>query len=680
MLALPYDGPGTLLAAAIGLPLLLCPGAVFAQGLAMPGWREARTRLDRMALSVLCTLACLPVLLDLAGRFGPWPTVAVAVALAIPGAALLARRAPEAVPARCLAVVVAAIALYGVFSIGMMLDWPVAGGAVRSVLMADYVKHATATRAIADAGTPPYDPTFLTTDRPAIYYYFYYTLPAVTERLGLGTVEGRHAAFGLAAWTGPILFALARTVYRQARIDRPRPGAWSVETWLVVLLLTTGLDILGVGAIGILSGGQNWLEDFEQWNEQVAAWLTSALWVPHHVAGLVAALVALMALAAEDEAPADPARSLRRVGLAGLALASLAGLSIYLAMGAGLTLALWLGRLAWRRHWWSLARVLAAGLVALALAGSWLATIVRGRVLGADPPLTLGVRRFVIADTILPPDSLIQSLTNLLALPLSYGLEFGAFAIGAAMYWRTRREEPGSELAQLLVLAALSSFLIGSFLRSSVLFNDLGWRVMLFAQLAMLLWTLAALRSGFVLRPVPTFDGSRRAGIGFLACMAIGFVGEAYGMTQYRWNRNTTPAEAALVPQERAAWAWLDRTLPAGTVVQERPDPPRNRAYGYGLYGRFRTAVSDPYNGILFGAPSAAVAARVARLSPIFSDPGLSRAEAMARAAEAGIGVLVVTARDPVFAAPGAWPQRAIPIHAEPGVRAFAVSPEAQIP
>ncbi|ACA17019.1 hypothetical protein M446_2580 [Methylobacterium sp. 4-46] len=681
MLSLPYDVPGTLLAGLLAGPVLLGPGALLAQGLAMPGWQEARTRLDRAALALLAGLAGLPVLLDLAGRLGPGAMVAAALALAVPGTVLLARPAPDPVPRGVLVRTLLGMALYAAFATLMLVDWPVTGGALRSVLMADYVKHAAATWAIAEAGTPPYDPTFLTAERPAVYYYFFYTLTAAVERLGLGAIAGRQAAFGLALWTGPVLFALARTVYAAARLDRPRPGAWSIGAWLVLLLLTTGLDILGVAAIGVLSGGENWLADFEQWNEQVAAWLTSALWVPHHVAGLVAAMVGLMALAAEDEAPADRSRSLRRVALAGLAFASLAGLSIYLAIGAAATLALWLGRLAWRRRWASVARGLLSGALALALAGAWLASILRGRVLGAEPPLALQIRKFIIADTVLPPDSAIQSLTNLIALPLSYGLEFGAFLIGTLAFWRDGAlSRPRSELAVLLALAALASLLIGSFLRSSVLFNDLGWRVMLFAQLAALLWTLAALRASFALRPSPVLGGSRRAALGFLACMGLSFVGEAYGMVQYRRNSVMTAEEIALLPQERAAWDWLDRNLPAGTVVQGRPDPTRNRAFGYGLYGRFRTAVSDPYNGILFGAARQEVAARIARLSPIFADPSLTLSEAMGRAASAGVDVLVVTALDPVFAAPGAWPRAATPRHANAGVMLFAVPPAARAP
>ncbi|ACL59514.1 conserved hypothetical protein [Methylobacterium nodulans ORS 2060] len=682
MFAFPYDIPGTLLAAALCIPFLLCPGAVFAQILDAPGWAEARTRLDRIAVAALCSFACLPVLLDLAGRLGPWPMVASVVVLAVPGAVFLAKPAPTPVPRRGLIVTALALAAYAAFVVAMLVDWHVSGGARRSLLMVDYVKHATASWVIAEAGTPPYNPTFLTPDRPAAYYYFFYTLTAVIERLGLGAVAGRQAVFGLDLWMGPALFALARTVYGQARLDRARPGAWRAETWLLILLLTTGLDLLGVVVIGILSNGANFLVDFEQWNTQVSAWLTSVLWVPHHVAGLIAAMVGAMALAAEDDAPPDLRRSLRRGALAGLAFASLAGLSIYLAIGLAATMALWLVRLALRRRWASLARALGAAALALALAGSWLATIVQGRVLGGgDPSLAFEIRKFLIVDILLPPGSPIQAITNFLALPLNYGLEFGAFLIGSLVFWkREGRRGLASELSVVLVLATAASFLIGSFLRSSILFNDLGWRVMLFAQLATLLWTLAAVRAGFEARPVLALGGSRRAAVLFLACIRLGIAGEIYGMIQLRWNRIMTAEEVALLPQERDAWAWLTRNAPRGTVVQERPDPPLCRAYGYGLYGHFPTAVSDPCNGLLFGASAAAVEARIARLAPVFADPRLTFAEAMAVAAEERVGILVVTQQDPVFAAPTAWTRAAQPLYANPGVMIFAVPDAARAP
>ncbi|MFE1598630.1 hypothetical protein [Methylobacterium sp. ID0610] len=679
MIALPYDGPGTLLAAALCLPLLLAPGAVFAQGLDAPGWAQARTRLDRMAVAALCSVAGLPVLLDLAGRFGSGPMLGLTLALAAPGILILARRAPERTPPRVLALTALAVALDALFVVAMLVDWPVPGGAVRSLPMDDYVKHATATWIITQTGTPPANPTLFEPGRTAVYYYFFYTLTAVIERAGFGLISGREASFGLAIWTGPLLFALARVVYAQARLGREGPGIPRAEPWLLALLLATGLDLLGVGLIALLSGG-NWLANFEQWNTEVSAWLTSALWVPHHVAALIAAMVGLMALAAEHEAPA--ARGLRRVILAGLAFASLAGLSIYLAMGVAATLLLWLGRLVLLRHGASLGRALASGLLALLLAGSWLATIVQGRVLGGGrAPLALEVRRFTIPDTVMPEGSLLQMAVNLLALPLNYALEFGPFLVGALAFWRLeRRRGLTGELSVLLVLGTVASLLVGSFLRSRILFNDLGVRVLLLAQLAALVWTLAAVQRGLVRGPVPPGLGTPRTRILFLGCIAVSLLGEVYGFTRYRWNSEMEARDVALLPQEREAWAWLAARRPPGTVVQEFPNPPLGRAYGYGLYGQFPTAISDPFNGLLFGGTDAEVNARIARLTPIFEDARLSSGEALRRAAAEGIEILVVTARDPVFAAPGAWPRTLAPLHANPGVMVFAVPDAARAP
>ncbi|MFE1598631.1 hypothetical protein [Methylobacterium sp. ID0610] len=678
--SLPYDGPGTLLAAALCLPLLLAPGAVFAQGLDAPGWAQARTRLDRMAVAALCSVAGLPVLLDLAGRFGSGPMLGLALALAAPGILILARRAPERTPPRVLALTALAVALHALFVVAMLVDWPVPGGAVQSLMALDYVKHAAATWAIAEAGTPPYNPAFLAPGEPASYYYFFYTLTAVIERAGFGLISGREASFGLAIWTGPLLFALARLVYAQARLAPPDPDAPRAEPWLVLLLLTTGLDLIGIAALGLLPRAGAGLAGFEQWNTPVDAWLTSALWVPHHVAALAAALVGLMALAAEHEAPPRLGRSLRRVVLAGLAFASLAGLSIYVALGLGAGLLLWLGRLVLLRHGASLARTAAAGLLALALAGSWLATIVRGRVLGGGPaPLAVEIRRFPLLDSLVPDDGPAQGLVDLLALPLSYGLEFGAFAVGAALFWRLegRRGFTG-ELSVLLALCAGAALLVGSFVKSAVLFNDLGTRVMLFPQLALLLWTLAAIQRGLLQPGLRALVIPPRARDAFVACLAISLVGEVLGMVQFRRNATMTGQDVALLPFEREAWSWLAAHLPRGTVVQEHPRQDFDRALGYGLYGHFPSAVADHANALLFGGSEPAIRARIARLIPVFADTELPAGEAMAVSAAERIGILVITGRDPVFAAPAAWPRTIRPVYANPGVMVFAVpGPEA---
>ena len=79
---------GTLVALVLFATLLVCGGAFFARVLNFPGFAEARLA-ERAGLSLLCGLACLPIVLDLTGRLGPVPMALVATASALVGAALL---------------------------------------------------------------------------------------------------------------------------------------------------------------------------------------------------------------------------------------------------------------------------------------------------------------------------------------------------------------------------------------------------------------------------------------------------------------------------------------------------------------------------------------------------------------------------------------------------------------
>lgn len=647
MLFLVEELSATLIASLFLLSLLACSGAFFASALRFPGFAGA-SGLDRLGLSLLCALACLPALLDLAGRAGPWPMTFVALAFAALGGgeALRALRDARGVLART----APWPAVWSLAVAALLVDWPTPGGLRHATPVVDYVKHAAATWAIEASGTPPFNPTLYAPGGHAAYYYFFYTLTAA-DALALQPlgVVARHAAYAGAVAMGPALLALAWTVSSRAGAD-DAAGAderrAKTAGLVVALLLTTGLDILPTFALAGLRG------DFrlgpEDWNEQVTSWLSSVLWVPHHLAGLCAAMAGLIALTRDPADRAGP--NWRRVLFAGLAFASMAGLSIYVAMAGAATAAVWTLTLAVRRRRAEAAAAVAAGLLSLLVAGPWLRTILARAETGVQPA-ALAVRKFPLADALLP-EGWLRVLADLALMPVGYALEFGVFAIGAVVFWR-RAGRAGAErdLGAVLVIAAASSFLIGSFVRSTILFNDLGWRVMLFAQLATLVWTLAAWRAG-------AFARGRLRRIG-LACLWLGYLAGAHAVVYDRADPlDLTPARANLA-DEIAAWRWLDARLPALAVVQENPGKPR--AFSYGLYGRFPEAVSDRDNSRLFGGDEALVQSRLADIAPLFADPSTSPDAVRAVAARYGLSAIVVAAPDPVFAAPNAWPQKLAP-------------------
>lgn len=628
--------------------LILGGGALFARALRFPGFVEA-TAIERAGIAIICGFACLPVLLDLSCRFGVRAMTAFAVAGAVAGGPAFFRGASFKFNRRLLLwVAVAAFWILGATAI--MIDWPAGSGLAHSLPVIDHVKHAAATWSVAQSGTPPWNPTFYEPGRPAAYYYFFYTLTAAVNLLGgrIG-VEARHAAYAGAIFAGFALFALAYQVWRRAGTDKAagvKDPARPVGFAVLALLLATGLNILPVLAFAILSGGKVWLKDPQWWDDQVTSWLASALYVPHHVAALCAAFVGFIALGRMSSGG-----DVRRTILAALAFASMAGMSIYVAIGAAVTACIWLVLLLCSRRWADSAYLTLAGLGAILVAAPWLATLLP--LLGGDglPPISIRLRGPLWLDALFESD-FKRGLARAVTMPFFYAIEFGIFGLGALAFWRKAgRRGLATDLAQVLAIGTAASFVIGSFLRSTILNNDLGWRVMLFAQIATFTWTLSAALAG-------AFAGHGAFAASARICLILGYVTIAYALVQMRHNPPQDAVQRATLGDEIEAWSWLGAHLPEGAAVQSQPNV--ERAFSYGLYGRFPTPVSDHHNGRLFGAPASAVEARIAEIAPIFSDPAISYPDVLRIATHYGVSALIVTALDPVFADTKSWAASAL--------------------
>jgi len=473
--------------------LILGGGASFAWAFRFPGFIGAAA-IERAGIALLCGFACLPVLLDLSCRFGTGAMTALALAATVAGGPALFRGGSFKFNRRHLIwAVLAAFWILG--GAAIMIDWPFGPGLAHSFLVIDYVKHAAATWSVAQSGTPPWNPTFYEPGRRAAYYYFFYTLTAVVSLVGgHAGIEARHAAYAGAIMAGFALFALAYQVWRRAGTDEAagvkdpsRPAGFG----MLALLLTTGVDILPVLAFAALSGGKIWFKETGWWNDPVTSWLHSTLIVPHHVAALCAAFVGFIALAR----PAGGG-DVRRTVLAALAFASMAGMSVYIAIGAAVIACVWLILLLCARRWADSVNLTLAGMGAIIVAAPWLNTLLP--LFGGDgpPAISIRLRGPLWLDAVFQSD-FEGGLARALTMPFFYAIEFGVFGLGAFAFWRKAgRRGLASDLSQVLVIGSAASFIIGSFLRSTVLNNDLGWRVMLFAQIATFTWTLSAARAG----------------------------------------------------------------------------------------------------------------------------------------------------------------------------------------
>jgi hypothetical protein len=649
----------TMLAFLLMSLLILGGGALFAKALRFPGFVEAAA-IERAGIALLCGFACLPVLLDLACRFGTGVMTALALVVALAGGPTQLRGVSLEINRSSLLWAAASVA-WIVGATVMLIDWPAGSGFSHSYLVIDYVKHAAATWSVAQTGTPPLNPTYFEPGRRAAYYYFFYTLTAAVNILGgLIGVQARHAAYAAAIAAGFAIFALVYQIWRRAGTDdaagvkhSSRPAGFA----MLALLLTTGMDILPVLAFAGTSSGRVWFKETEWWGDQVTSWLDSTLYVPHHVAALCAAFVGFIALGRPGGGG-----DLRRTILAAFAFASMAGMSVYVAIGATVTAGIWLIVLLSDRRFADSLNLTLAGIGAFFLAAPWLTTLLP--LFGGDgsPPIAIGLRGPLGIDALFESD-LEGGLVRAAAMPFFYAIEFGIFGLGAFAFWRKAgRRGYGTDIAQILVIGTATSFMIGSFLRSTILNNDLGWRVLMFAQLATLIWTLSAARAG-------AFAGCGAFAVTARTCLILGYVTIAYALFQIRWNPPQDSLKQATLSDEIAAWSWLDAHLPEGAAVQSQPDV--ERAYSYGLYGRFPAPVSDHHNGRLFGVSRSAVEARIADIAPVFSDPAMSYSDVLRISAPYGISALVVTALDPVFADPKAWAATVPASYSNPHVRVF---------
>jgi len=658
----------TLAAAVILLLLLSGSGAFFAKTLAFPGLGSTSAP-QRLGIGLLCGIACLPVLLDLAGHIGPLAMLGLALGTWLCGVPMLAVDVSR-IKGRTFGIGAALFAIWALFAGFMVVDLPADHGRLlHSYLVTDYVKHTSATWSIAQSGTPPWNPAAYVPGGHAVYYYFFYCLTAVTSLIGapLG-LEARHAAFAAPAVIGVALFAMACLAWQRSGLDfksdnpsknffaRQRP-----EVVLGILLCATGLDLLPVLWLVAATGGMV-PTDVEQWNAQVTSWISSCLWVPHHTSALCTALIGFIALSSSKDETAPPCW--RNVILAGVAFASMAGMSVYVGIGGALSTVIWAVTLLLRGRMQTAFRVAIAGVFALCLATPWIVSLVPAVGSGGPPPIDFRLRVFKLSDVLIESDSL-RSLARLLLLPLSYMIEFGVFALGTFRFWKELRHRAfPTELARLLLISTLVALVIGSFLSSTIVNNDLGWRIVLFAQFGTLIWTMSALRYDF--SPATEFGKT------ILLCLALSYGFNLLAFFQLRFNAGSTYIQSAFLPDEIAAWQWLDNTLPKGSVVQQRPDA--LRVIGFALYGHFPMAQADSENARLYGASASLVDARMNQLIPIFEDKSLTAADVMSRCAAYNIKALIVSSDDAVFNDQSAWPHQLTPAFANDHVKVFLIA------
>ncbi len=680
-------------AAFVLFPLfVVVPGFVIGRLTGAAAFRE-QSLPWQILLAALFSIAVCPILTYLLARTGSFFPVWAAygliwllfLGLATEIGLARAGRAAAGVLRRRWAI--CAILLWLVIGYLMLADIELDGGLSLSMLVHDYLKHVAITDAISRTGVPPANPSLYPgAPLDLFYYYLWFLLCSLVDRLGgslIGPIQAVHAG---ALWTGLILMATLFVFVRHMAIGGGKTLIPPRYGLALFLLLVTGLDILPLAALGFLhawaGSGPGIPADLQWWNEQISAWTGAMLWVPHHIAALVACLTGFLVLRHLAARPWR-LRDLPAAAVAGLAFASAAGMSVWVTLVAAACFALWCGFVlaAGRRN--EILPHLVAGAVALVAAFPFLLDLAGAHRLDLAP-LRFAVREFW------PLTKSLQWFGAgvdcgagclLLLLPVNYALELGFFLLAVPYYWRARLKRGKLTADELLFLTLTGvSVLICTFLRADIYNNDLAWRGFMFAQFFMLLWSLpvaaavlSPLLKGGAARPPPSETGNGlpwtapgRAGRTILAAaIVLGLLATTAEMLRLRLR----PAEEQVLALRRI-YEWIDENTPRTAVVQHNPG--RKVDLFHALYGHRQTAVSDELYGILYGVGGELFdTVHVPVLGIFQASADLPRVLGVCE--RFGIDFLVVKATDPIWDDPSAWASSAVPIHENTYARVFSV-------
>jgi hypothetical protein len=621
-----------------------------------------RTPATRMALSVPLSIGVAPLLAYLTARLGSIALTWCAFGVLWLAFVAIGIREPRSfrlpVDRRTAiyAVIAAGWVAVGLFS---LIDWSWGNRLYCSVVSYDYSLRSAIVSAISRDGIPPSNPSFFPGHTVPLRYHYCWLIPcSLVARMGGSWVSARHAVIAGALWCG---IGLMATIALYLRFVHP-DGARRIHrrTLLgVALLAVTGLDIIPNLAI-VLAGHP--LPEPEWWNEQVSAWITSMLWVPHHIGALIAGLMSVLIL--WHSAAADTRRGPAML-IAAFCLAGCLGESIYVGLVFGAALAAWtpitLLR-GWKRETGFL---LGMGVLALALAAPqlWeLAAFAPAASTAATSPagahmLSLGVRHFYpvagLAERSGSPNLVFAAF-----LPFNYFFEFGLFGVAGAWFlrraWR-RRTLDRYELATLTMAAV--SLLICTFVRSTVIRNnDLGYRGMLLAQFILLLWAVDLLdRPKALRRPlviVLLVVGVASSIYEAASLRLYGVLSDAVALPRYSWL-NPAPDTGRRLYEARAAYERLKTMLGPNAIVQQNPDTsPGDMPWG--LYADRRTVADTLSCATVMGGDPRECMAVIARIAPLFQgSANPDEVDGVCRAL--GISALVVKDTDPVWSIPGSW-------------------------
>jgi hypothetical protein len=546
--------------------------------------------------------------------------------------------------------------------------------------------------AAARNGVPPLNPFYGLGKIPVLrYYYYWYVVCALPMQLfGISAKACLNASV---FWSGLGLASLIPLFLKYFLNETEHLRRKSIIG--IALLSVTGLDLIPYAVMvhhyHVFPGDMEWWDP-----NQVSSWLGSLLWVPHHVAALTACMAALLAFSSIEEA--DSLRQQVWIAvISGLALASAAGLSVYVTFTFAGFVAIWALRMLWQRKIRIFATYFAAGAFSLLLSWPYLLDLLsKGVSTDLGSGAGTGERFASIAIRDFPPaldflstlgihNPLLLNLLNIPVLLVVYLLEFGFFFLAMVLCLRldmqsgtplNRQRRMGWAMFAvcLLMMSVLKSNSTGS--------NDLGFRGMLVVQFILLVWS-APIIHGVFFAPRPNLRAPWIK-VSIIFTLLLGVAGTAYQLSVLRCYAPLADAGKLVRSEDflgapgfaertywlRAGYSRLNQLTPSSASVQY--NPVGEEVVISHLYSTRQAVMGDQDCVSAFGGDSSGCKKAFPYLAAVFNSPdAVRRWDLDALCDEFHMNVLVAADTDPAWQSLDSWVWSRPSLLANPSMRAI---------
>ncbi|ABF39743.1 hypothetical protein Acid345_0738 [Candidatus Koribacter versatilis Ellin345] len=683
LLALLESIAATFLFAAFLLP----PGFLLAWFSNLFGFRAASGS-ERLLISAALSIAMVPTLSVLMERFaGTRVTLALFVLAAVGSAALLAKESRGrklSTMDRSTKIGLIFMIVWAVIALFSTVDLQIGDRLYPSTTVFDHSVRVPFVAAAIRDGSPPLNPFFNIGGSPTLrYYYYWYVVAALPGQLA--RIPARACLNGSLVWAG---FGLASLVplflkhfTRQSELRRKSLIG-------IALLSVTGLDLV---AFTILCSRLHYLiSDMEWWDpNQVTSWMGSLLWVPHHVAALIACMTGLLVLFVAEGEQRSRSEQIWAAILGGMAFASAAGLSLYVTFTFAVFCALWMLVLAVQQRFTALATWTGASALSLLFAAPYLRDLLTKSSAAGARFAVLSLRDFPAAIDFLSAhgvqSAVVLDFAKIPIVALVYIIEFGFFFCVAVIQFR--REALGT--APMERWQRCTWLLLGSCLFVVTIFksdvtngNDLGFRGILPAQFVLLIW--AAPIASDLLKSEGRFRGATKSLLH--AALWIGVLGTICqvallrGFVWYVETNQKPRAETFLqLPNLGAEGFYLQQGL-----AQLNKGMDRQAIYQFDaesaaiafihLYADHPFAAGDPSCGAAFGGDPSVCEAAIGELkAPYRTMMSLDEVDAICD--RYNIRTMIATDLDPIWQDQNSWVWQRQPLVANQRMRALPCGP-----